>query len=373
MTPVYSSETIGRWAGRPVFLKAENLQRTGSFKIRGAANKIATLSDEERARGVVAASAGNHAQGVAWAARDAGIPATIFMPEDTPLAKVDAVRSYGAEVVLTGRDYEAAQAACRERAETGAALIHPFDDDAVIAGQGTIGLEIGEQLPELETVLVGVGGGGLASGVALALKEVRPEIRVVGVHVDSFAWLLGDVAGGYTIAEGIAVKEPVERTTAILRERLDDVVTVTDEEIARTIVVLLERAKLVVEGAGAAPVAALLAGKVGGTGPACALLSGGNIDASVLMDVVRYALTQSGRFLVLRTRVSDRPGALAKLLALLAAERVNVLAVEHHREGLDLPVGESELELTLGTRDEAHCAELLAHMADWGYAVERLR
>ena len=372
VTPVSSSETIGRRIGRSVWLKAENLQRTGSFKIRGAVNKLATLSPEERAH-VIAASAGNHGQAVAWAAREAGARATIFMPEDAPTAKVDAARAYGAEIVLIGGGYEEAQTACAERQEAGATMIHAFEDEAVIAGQGTIGLELAEQLGEVEVVVVPVGGGGLAAGVATALKEIRPEVRIVGVQAARFAPLTGEAEGGYTIADGIAVKRPGELTTPILRDRLDDVVAVTDDEIAEAIVVLLERVKLVVEGAGAASVAALLSGKVGGTGAVCALLSGGNIDATLLLAVARHGLTRAGRFVVVRTRVHDRPGELAQLLTRLASERVNVLSVEHHREGMDLPLTETEIELTLAARDEAHCAEVLAHLAEWGYAVERLR
>jgi threonine dehydratase len=372
VTPVYSSETIGRRAERRVWLKAENLQRTGSFKIRGAVNKLATLSPDEREGGVVTASAGNHGQAVAWAARDAGVPATIFMPQDAPMAKVDATRNYGAEVVFAGGDFDEAQESCRDRVAAGATMIHAFEDEKVVAGQGTLGLEVADQIDELETLVVPIGGGGLASGIAIALKEVRPDVRIVGVQAANCAPFAGEVIGAYTIADGIAVKKPGELTTVILRERLDGLVTVTDGEIAHAIVLLLERVKLVVEGAGAAPVAALLAGKIDGAGPACALLSGGNIDPSLLIEVARYGLTQAGRFLVLRSRVTDRPGALAKLLALIAAERVNVIAVEHHREGMDLPLAEVEVELTLQTRDEDHAVEVVARMREWGYPVERL-
>jgi threonine dehydratase len=372
VTPVYSSETIGRRAERRVWLKAENLQRTGSFKIRGAVNKLATLSPDEREGGVVTASAGNHGQAVAWAARDAGVPATIFMPQDAPMAKVDATRNYGAEVVFAGGDFDEAQEGCRDRVAAGATMIHAFEDEKVVAGQGTLGLELADQIDELETLVVPIGGGGLASGIAIALKEVRPDVRIVGVQAANCAPFAGEVIGAYTIADGIAVKKPGELTTVILRERLDGLVTVTDGEIAHAIVLLLERVKLVVEGAGAAPVAALLAGKIDGAGPACALLSGGNIDPSLLIEVARYGLTQAGRFLVLRSRVTDRPGALAKLLALIAAERVNVIAVEHHREGMDLPLAEVEVELTLQTRDEDHAVEVVARMREWGYPVERL-
>jgi threonine dehydratase len=372
VTPLYSSETLSRRSSRPVVLKAENLQRTGSFKIRGAVNKMANLTDSERAAGVVAGSAGNHGQAVALAAREAGVAATIFMPQDAPMAKVDATRSYGAEVVLVGEGYDEAQLAATEKAEAGATLVHAFEDEVVIAGQGTLGLEIAEQVDELETVVVPIGGGGLASGIALALKEVRPDVKVVGVQAASCAPFAGSEDLGHTIADGIAVKKPGELTSRILADRLDDVVTVTDREIAQAIVLLLERVKLVVEGAGAASVAAVLGGKVRGSGPACALLSGGNIDATLLIEVTRHGLTQAGRFLVMRTRIQDRPGELARLLALIAGERVNVLAVDHHREGMDLPVTGTEVELTLATRDDEHCSELLARLAEWGYATERI-
>ncbi|HEY3107052.1 MAG TPA: threonine ammonia-lyase [Gaiellaceae bacterium] len=372
VTPVYSSETLSRRSGRPVVLKAENLQRTGSFKIRGAVNKLAHLTDAERAAGVVAGSAGNHGQAVALAAREAGVAATIFMPQDAPMAKVDATRSYGAEVVLVGEGYDEAQLAAKERAEAGATLIHAFEDEVVIAGQGTLGLEIGEQVEELETVVVPIGGGGLASGIALALKDVRPEVKIVGVQAATCAPFTGSEDLGHTIADGIAVKKPGELTSRILADRLDDIVTVSDREIAQAIVLLLERVKLVVEGAGAASVAAVLGGKVPGSGPACALLSGGNIDATLLIEVARHGLTQAGRFLVMRTRIDDRPGELARLLALIAGERVNVLAVDHHREGMDLPVTGTEVELTLATRDDEHCSELLARLAEWGYVTERI-
>jgi threonine dehydratase len=372
VTPVYSSETLSRRVGRAVVLKAENLQRTGSFKIRGAVNKIATLSPAERAAGVVTASAGNHGQAVALAAREAGVKATVFMPQEAPMAKVEATRSYGAEIVITGEGYDECHAAADEFAEAGATMVHAFEDETVIAGQGTIALELAEQVPEMEVLVVPVGGGGLASGIALGLKELRPETRIVGVQAQACAPLAGGGNLGSTIADGIAVKNPGELTKAILAERLDSVVTVTDDEIAQAILLLLERVKLVVEGAGAASVAALLTGKLGGGGPACALLSGGNIDASLLIEVARHGLTQSARFLVLRTRIEDRPGALAKLLGLIAGEHVNVHAVEHHREGIDLPVTGTEVELTLATRDEVHCAEVLERLAGWGYEVERV-
>jgi threonine dehydratase len=372
-TPVVASETLSRRSGRRVLLKAENLQRTGSFKIRGAVNRMGTLTEAERAAGIVTASAGNHGQAVALAARSAGVAATVFMPEDSPMAKVDATRSYGAEVVLVGEGYDEAVVAAQERVEAGATLVHAFEDEAVIAGQGTLGLELAQQIEELETVVVPLGGGGLASGIALALKEVRPEVKIVGVQAETCAPFAGVEPTGHTIAEGIAVKKPGELTRRILSQRLDEVVVVGDREIAQAIVLLLERVKLVVEGAGAASVAAVLGGKVAGRGPACALLSGGNIDATLLMEVARHGLTQAGRFLVMRTKLEDRPGELARLLTLIAGERVNVLSVEHHREGMELPVIGTEVELTLATRDEEHCDELIARLAEWGYPTERMR
>jgi threonine dehydratase len=369
VTPVYPSETLSRLVGREVHLKAENLQRTGSFKIRGAYNRVSTLQPERRAAGVVAASAGNHGQAVAWAARELGARARIFMPQDAPMAKVDATRSYGAEVELTGPAIEEAlEAAQAYVAESGAAFVHPFEDETVIAGQATIGLELAEQVEHAETIVVPIGGGGLASGIALALRAVRPGLRIVGVQA------AGTMPGGsgYTIADGIAVKSPGEFTTSILDRVLDDVVSINDEQIAEAIVLLLERTKLVVEGAGAVGVAALLGGLAGGAGPAVAVLSGGNIDASLMVQVLRRGLAVSGRYLVVRTRVPDRPGELARLLGLLAAERVNVVEVEHQREAAGVPVGETGVELTLLTRDTAHCEALLAQMRDWGYPVDRL-
>ena len=369
VTPVFPSETLSRLAGRPVRLKAENLQRTGSFKVRGAYVKLSSLEPEQRAAGVVAASAGNHGQAVAWAARELGAPARIFMPQDSPMAKVDATRNYGAEVVHAGLTFEETlEAAVAYVDESAGTFVHPYEDPVVIAGQGTIGLELAEQVAELETVVIPIGGGGLASGISLALRAVRPGLRIVGVQA------AGTRPGGsgYTIADGVAVKEPGELTMGILGETLDDIVSVDDEQIGEAIVLLAERTKLVVEGAGAVGVAAILGGLAGGSGPALALLSGGNIDASLIVQVMRRGLATHGRYLVLRTRVPDRPGELAKLLELLAAERVNVVEVEHQREAAGVPVGHTGVELTLLTRDPEHCEQLLAQMRGWGYPVERL-
>ena len=364
-TPVYISETFSRRCGREVRLKAENLQRTGAFKVRGAVNKLATLSPEERAAGVVAASAGNHGQAVAWAARELGVRALIFVPDTAPMAKVEACRNYGAETEMSGEYFEdALTAALVHVEETGGTFIHPYEDQFVVAGQGTIGLELLEQEPEVATVLIPIGGGGLALGIATALRAVRPEVRIVGIQAG---------VDGYTIADGIAVKVPSDFTMPLLEDLLDDIVSVTDEEISEAIVLLLERAKLVVEGAGAVGVAALLAGKAGGSGLAVPILSGGNIDPTMLISVMRHGLTVAGRYLVVRTQLADRPGELIKFLSLVAAERGNVISVEHHREGMDIPVSETEVELTLVTRDEAHCLQLLAAMGEHGYTVKRLR
>ena len=370
VTPIYGSETFSRICGRQVHLKAENLQRTGSFKVRGAVNKLSTLTDEERTHGVVAASAGNHGQAVAWAARELGAPATIFVPEDAPMTKVDAARHYGADVRFVGATFEDSLAAAGEYVdESGATFVHPFEDELVIAGQGTIGLELADQLDDIETVLVPIGGGGLCAGISLALKAVRPKVRIIGVQA------AGTLPGGpgFTIADGIMVKHPGELTMSILEQVCDELVPVTDEEISEAIVLLLERVKLVVEGAGAVGVAALLTGRAGeGNGPVAVVLSGGNIDPTLLISVMRHGLTQAGRYLVLRTRVPDRPGELAKLLALLGKARVNVLSVEHHREGMDIPISETEVELTLVTRDSPHCDEVEQMMEGWGYKVERV-
>jgi threonine dehydratase len=365
VTPVYTTETLSRIIGREVSLKAENLQRTGSFKIRGAVNKIATLSEAERRAGVVAASAGNHGQAVAWAAREAGVKATIFMPQDAPMAKVEPTKNYGGKAELVGATFEDALAAALEYSESsGATFVHPYEDDRVIAGQGTIGLELAEQVPQAETVVIPVGGGGLSSGIALALRAVRPDVRIVGVQAG---------LAGPTIADGIAVKRIGVKTGAILEDVLDDLISIGDDEICRAIVLLLERTKLVVEGAGAVGVAALLTGKAGGDGPAVAILSGGNIDPTVLISIMRHGLTESGRYLVVRSRLDDRPGELIKLLKLVAQERANVISVDHHREGMAVPVYQSEIELTLAMRDEHHCSVLLETLRSLGYQVERLR
>ena len=362
-TPLYPTETFSRLSGRPVLLKAENLQRTGSFKIRGAYNTISTLGEKEREAGVVAASAGNHGQAVAWAAREARIRATIFMPQDAPMAKVEATRSYGGETVLTGEGFDEAVAAAAAHVEaTGATLVHAFEDERVIAGQGTIGLELAEQAPDAETVVIPIGGGGLAAGISLTLRQRRPDVRIVGVLCQP----------GYTIADGIAVKYKGRLAFEILDETLDDTVSVSDDEISEALVLCVERTKLLVEGAGAVGLAALLAGRIPGTGSVAVVLSGGNIDATTLISVLRHGLTQSGRFLAVRMLIPDRPGELRNVLDLVAERRGNIVSVDHHREGRTTSALQTEIELVISTRDEMHCGELLLALRDAGYAVERL-
>jgi threonine dehydratase len=363
VTPMYSSETFSNRCGRPIWLKAENLQRTGSFKVRGAYNRIATLTEEQRQAGVVAASAGNHGQAVAWAAREAGTSATIFVPLDAPMTKVEAARTYGARVEFEGEGFDDCMDAAQDQAKLhGATFVHAFEDPVVIAGQGTIGLELAEQLNDVGTVLVPVGGGGLAAGISLALRALKPDVRVVGVQASP----------ELTIADGIAVKRPGELTMSILDETLDDLVRVSDDEITDALVLCLERTKLVVEGAGAAGLAALLAGRVGGDGPAAVVLSGGNIDPTLLISVMRHGLTRAGRYLVLSTLIPDKPGELTRVLDLVAALRGNVVAVRHHREGMRMHVMQTEVELTLVTRDEAHRAEIVAALEERGYPVDRV-
>jgi threonine dehydratase len=356
-----------------IWLKLENLQPIGSFKIRGAVNAIRQAPPEAVAHGVVTPSAGNMAQGVAWAARELGVPATVVAPESAPRAKLDAVARLGGEAVLVPyeRWWEVLTTGRWESSD--AFFVHPVQDERVMAGNGTIGLELAEQLPDLGTLVVPIGGGGLAAGIAIAFRAVRPDVRLVGVQAENICPFAGGTDHRYTIAEGIAVKQPGTLTAAILRDTLDDVVTVTDEQISHSIVLLLERTKLLVEGAGAASLAAVLAGKVGdGEDEAGVLLSGGNIDPTLLIQVMRHGLTQAGRFLVVRTRLGDRPGELIKLLQLVAEERANVVSVEHHREGMQLPIGQTEIELTLAMRDEEHCADLGSALAGHGYALERL-
>ena len=377
-----STRTLSERAGATVVLKAENLQRTGSFKLRGALSKLAALG-ESCASGVVAASAGNHAQAVAYAARARGISCRVFMPESAPIAKVEAARELGAEVQMVGVTVDDALDAAREFAahDERVAFVHPFEDPDVIAGQGTIGLELLEQVDDLARVIVPVGGGGLVSGVAIALKSARASIEVIGVQASSCAPVRESLSEGkpvavqsaLTIADGIAVKRPGELTLSLIDRWVDDVVAVTEDEIAEAMVFLLERAKLVVEGAGAVGAAALLAGRttVARAGTTVVLLSGGNVDAGLLGEVARRHESQAGRRLVLLASLPDRPGSLARLLALVGELRANLLDVEHIRDGLDLHVRETAVQLVLETRGQAHARRVTDSVREAGYAEPR--
>lgn len=377
-TPVLPSLTLAERCGGTVALKAETLQRTGSFKIRGALAKLHALGSAA-ADGVVCASAGNHAQGVAEAARARGVRCEVFMPAEASLTKVEATRALGAHVELTGDDVEACLGAAQARArERGMAFVHPFDDPEVVAGQGTLGLELLEDVPDLAQVVVPLGGGGLASGVAIAVKSARPDVRVVGVQAEAVAPFAAsmregrvvEVAPALTIADGIAVKRPGELTLELVREWVDDVVVVPEDDIAEAMVLLLEKAKLVVEGAGAVGVAALLSGRAAParSGTTCVVLSGGNVDAGLLATVARRHETEMGRRLVVLVRVPDRPGALARLLGRVAAEGANLVDVQHLREGIDLHVRETGVQLVLETRGREHADAVFAAIADAGYA-----
>ena len=375
-TPLTRADAIGRVVGRPLVLKPEQLQRTGSFKIRGAYNRIAGLPAETA---VVAASAGNHAQGVALAAALTGHRATIFMPATAPLPKVQATEDYGAVIRLVDGGVDECLAAAEEEAiASGAVLVHPFDDLEVIAGQGTVGLEILDEAAEADVVLVPVGGGGLISGIATALQG---RVRVVGVEAAGADAMRRSLEAGRvvtldstsTMADGIALKSPCALTLAHVDALVDDVITVTEEEISQAMVLLLERAKAVVEPAGAVGVAALLAGRVAGSGPAVAVLSGGNLDPLLLSRLVEHGLTAAGRYLVLRVVLGDQPGALAGLTTAVAGMGLNVLSVDHHRAGLDLALDEVEVLLTLETRDPEHRDEVVAGLRAAGYRVDLRR
>jgi threonine dehydratase len=377
-TPLMHSRLLSDMVGGPVHLKAENLQRTGSFKIRGAYVRIARLSDEERARGVVAASAGNHAQGVALAASLLGCKATVFMPEGAPLPKVAATKGYGAEVIFHGPTVDGCLSAAHEyAAEHDAIYIHPFDHPDVVAGQGTIGLEILEQCPDVRTVISAVGGGGLVAGLAAAIKPVRPEVKIIGVQAKRIAAFPPSLAAGQpvrvepgtTMADGIAVGRPGDLTFELVRELVDAVVTVSEESISQALLLCLERSKQVVEPAGATAVAAILDHSYAVEPPVVALLSGGNIDPLLLSKVLRHGLAVAGRYLIARVRLADRPGALVTLLSELAELGVNVLDVTHDRVAARLHVEEAEVRLHLETRGPDHSAEVLDRLRRKGYTI----
>jgi threonine dehydratase len=378
-TPLRHCEALEQRCALPVYLKCENLQRTGSFKIRGAYVRIHALSAAERARGVVAASAGNHGQGVALAAAMLGTAATVYMPLTAALPKIDATRSYGAQVRLLGDSVEESLAAARYFAQdTGAVFVHPFDHPDVLAGQGTVGLEVLEQLPDVATVLVPTGGGGLVGGIAAAIKGVKPDVKVIGVQADAAAVWPASLAAGspvrlrrrHTMADGIAVSEVGPVSFAHVSALVDEVVTVGEEALSQALLVCLERAKLLVEPAGAAAVAALLEPAARRfPGPVCAVLSGGNVDPLLLMHLIRHGLGAAGRFLALQVTVPDRPGELATLLARVGTSGANVVDVAHSRTAGRLALGDAVVALSLETRGPEHCAALIANLTAAGYQV----
>jgi threonine dehydratase len=379
-TPLDRSRALSDRTGGEVFIKCENLQRTGSFKIRGAYNRISRLDHDERAAGVVAASAGNHAQGVALAASLSGAPATVFMPDSAALPKIEATKRYGAEVVLGGKDIGDALTSAMEYADVhGKVLVHPFNHPHIIAGQGTIGCEIVDQLPDVGTVVVPMGGGGLMSGIAAAVKALRPQTRMVGVQANGAAAYPRSLEEGSpvtlphmsTIADGIACNTPGELTLAHVQALVDEVVCVSDDSIAEALVFAAERMKLVLEPAGAAGVAAALANPTLMKSPVLVVLSGGNIDPLLLLRVIRFGLTAAGRYFSFHTRISDRPGELHKLLGLIAELGVNIVGVEHHREGARIHVGDVDVAIQAETRGPEHIDELIQRLGDSGYGVER--
>jgi threonine dehydratase len=378
-TPIEPSRPLSAVLGdAPAWLKLENLQRAGSYKIRGAYLRISRLSEAERGRGVVAASAGNHAQGVALAADLLGTKATVFMPQGAPLPKVSATKGYGAAIEYAGNTVDEALLAAREFADrTGAVFIHPFDHRDIIAGQGTVGLEIVEQVPDVETIVVGIGGGGLVSGLAVAVKARKPGVRIVGVQAAGAAAFPPSLAAGHpvrltdmvTIADGIAVGCPGELTFAHVDQLVDDIVTVTDEDISRALLTILERHKLIVEPAGSAAVAALLSGVAKVDGPVVAVLSGGNVDPLLLLRVIEHGLSAAGRFLRLTVRCADRPGELARLLGQVSDHQANVVDVGHTRQHPSLTFGEVEVALSVETRGPEHSAALVTALRTAGYRV----
>lgn len=378
LTPMEGSRHLSALVGSPVHLKCENLQRTGSFKLRGAYVRISGLRPEERAAGVVAASAGNHAQGVALASSLLGVHSTVFMPKGAPLPKVAATRDYGADVRLHGHVVDETLAAAQEYAhETGAVFIHPFDHPDIIAGQGTVGLEILEQCPEVRTIVVGVGGGGLAAGIAVAVKALRPDVRLIGVQAEGSAAYPPSLAAGrpvsiespVTMADGIKVGRPGDVPYALVEELVDEVRTVSEDALSSALLLCLERAKLVVEPAGASPVAALLSDPQAYEGPVVAVLSGGNVDPLLMQRILRHGMAAAGRYLSLRLRLPDRPGALATLLGVLSVADANVLDVGHVRTDPRLGLTEVEVELHLETKGPEHCAEVGEALREAGYQV----
>lgn len=375
-TPLDQSTTFSQMAGYDVYLKLENLQKTGSFKIRGAYNKIYSLEAEEKAKGVIAASAGNHAQGVAYAARMAGIKATIVMPEVAPLAKIMATRGYGAEVILHGMGYDDAfQKAQEIEQEQGQTFIHAFNDHQVIAGQGTIGLEILEELEDVSAIVVPVGGGGLIAGIALVVKELAPHVKIYGVqaqgapamYMSKKAHMRKTTPDAMTIADGIAVKVPGDLTFSIIDRYVDEIVVVDDEAIASTILMMLERAKMMVEGAGAVGLAAILNHKIPGRGKVVNVVSGGNVDVNFISRIIERGLVRAGRRIKIATFINDRPGVLQQLLTVIANMRANVIHVSHNRIEQNVPIGQAVVEISLETRDTQHAEQILVNLRQNGY------
>ncbi|WP_328448819.1 threonine ammonia-lyase [Streptomyces sp. NBC_00386] len=378
VTAMEGSRYLTQLVGAPVQFKCENLQRTGSFKLRGAYVRIAGLLPEERAAGVVAASAGNHAQGVALASSLLGVRSTVFMPNGAPLPKVAATRDYGAEVRLHGQVVDETLAAAQEYAQrTGAVFIHPFDHPDIIAGQGTVGLEILEQCPEVRTIVLGIGGGGLAAGVAVAVKSLRPDVRIIGVQAEGAAAYPPSLAAGRplsvenpaTMADGIKVGRPGDVPFRLVEELVDEVRTVSENDLSSALLLCLERAKLVVEPAGASSVAALLSDPGAFEGPVVALLSGGNVDPLLMQRILRHGMAAGGRYLAVTLRLTDRPGALATLLGVLSVADANVLDVSHVRTDPRLGLTEVEVELHLETKGHDHCAEVNTALREAGYTV----
>jgi threonine dehydratase len=359
-TPMVSSQSLSLRAGIPVFLKLENLQKTGSFKVRGAFNRVAHLTRVERERGVVAASAGNHAQGVALAARTYGISATIIMPEGASIAKQEASRSYGGRVILHGRDFDAAMEKAREIEQgEGKVLIHAFDDEAVIAGQGTLALEILKEQPDIRTILVPVGGGGIASGIAIGAISQNPKIQVIGVVAPARP----------TLADGIAVKSPGRITQPLLDRYLDRIIPVDEDEIAEAILILLEQKRIIAEGAGAVALAALMKQRRALRGPVCLMITGGNIDVTLIERIIDRGLVRTGRLLRFSVRLPDRPGALAGLSVLVGELGANILHIVHDRLSSGLPITQSRVDLSLETRGREHSRRILARLKQSGYPL----
>ncbi len=382
LSPCARSEYFSQLTGNSVHLKLDNLQRTGAFKERGALNKLLTLTAEERSRGVIAASAGNHAQGVAYHAGRHGIRAEICMPLTTPLIKVSATKSYGAEVILHGANYdEACEEAVRRSQQFGMTFVHPFDDEVVIAGQGTMGLEILQQVPDIEAVIAPIGGGGLISGVACAIKETNPQVRVIGVQPARLPSMKVAIAEGHpvtlspaaTIADGIAVRRAGEKTLPLIQKYVDDIVTVDEEEIANAILLLLEREKTLAEGAGAAAIAALINRKTPLSGKKVAVLvCGGNIDVSLLSRIMERGLVKDGRLVRLRVHLPDYPGALHRLTGILAQHRANIVETAYDRAYYGVNLGDTAIDITMETRGPDHIAELLSALSASGYTHERI-